>query len=144
MTTYLTCQFASYAIMQPHGIRENHSEIQSSAVAEITPYPKIYSKVGTKTRKMAHGKILTGSLHDSQLEAREAVIAKKNVKSVPEAYQARTKKPNRKKSSTNSCTEPQGTRTVKQSGNTASGDVNRAAEIFRYVHNAMNGTCHPY
>ena len=46
--------------------------------------------------------------------------------SVPEAYQARTKKP--KRWPTNSCTEPQGTKTVKQLGNTANDYVNRTAK----------------
>ena len=70
------------------------------------------------------------SLHNSQLEAREAVTSKTNYKSISEAYQARTKKPKRKRSSTNnSCTEPQGTKTLQQLRNTASDDGNRAAEI---------------
>ena len=81
--------------------------------------------MGTKKRKVAFAKILTRFLHKAQLEARETVT---DLKSVPEAYQATTKKHKRKRSSTNSCTEPQGTKTVNQLGNTAREDVNRAAE----------------
>ena len=77
---------------------------------------------------MAHAKILTGSIHKSQLEAHETVTSKTKYTLVPEAYQARAKKPKRKPSSTNTCTERHGTKTVKQVGNTTSDDVNRAAE----------------
>ena len=66
--------------------------------------------MGTKKRKMTHAKILFGFIRDSQLEAREAVTSKTNAKSVPEAYQARTKKPKL----INSCTESQRTKIVKQ------------------------------
>ena len=41
------------------------------------------------------------------------------------------------------CTESWGTNTVNQLGNTASDDVNRAAEYPIYVHKATNGTCYP-
>ena len=68
---------------------------------------------------MPHAKTLTG-LHNSQLEAHEAVTSKTDLKWVPESYQARIKKPKRKQN--------QGTKTLKQLGNTASDDVNRAAE----------------
>ena len=91
-----------------------HNEIQSSAFAEIT---KAHRKAGTKNRKVGRGDIITGLFHKSQLEARKAFTPKTNDKSVPETYQARTKKAKRKRSSTNSCTEPQGTKTVKQLGN---------------------------
>ena len=77
------------------------------------PSPKPHRKAATKNRKVAHAKILTGSLHKLQLEAREAFTSKTDLKSVPEACQARTKKPKRKRSPTNSCTEPQGTKIVK-------------------------------
>ena len=70
------------------------------------PSPKPHRKAGSKKRKVTHAKPLTGFVHKSQLEAREAVTSKTNAKSVPEAYQARTKKPKRKRSPTNSCTEP--------------------------------------
>ena len=42
---------------------------------EIMPYPTADRKAGTKTRKVAHAKILTASLHKLQLEAREAVAS---------------------------------------------------------------------
>ena len=71
-------------------------------------------------KKVARAKILTRFLHKSQLEARETVTSKIDLKLVPEAYQARTKKPKRKRSPIDSCTESQGTKTVKQIGNTAS------------------------
>ena len=73
--------------------------------------PKTQRKVGTKKRMVAHAEILTGFLRNSQLEASEAVTCKTDPKSVPEAYLARTKKPKRKRLPTNSCTEPQGTKT---------------------------------
>ena len=61
-----------------------------------------------------------------QLEAREAITSKTDLKSVPEAYQARrTKKSKTKRSPTNTCTEPQGIKTVKQLEN-------------------MNGNFYPY
>ena len=89
---------------------------------------KAHGKAGTKKRKVAQAEILTGSLHKSQLKAREAFTSKTDLKSVQEAYQARTKKPKCKRSPTNSCIELNGTKIVKHLGNTASDDVNRAAE----------------
>ena len=77
---------------------------------------------------MAHAEILTVFLHNSQLEAREAVTCKTDAKSVPEPYQASTKKPKRKRLPTNRYTEPQAQR-LKQSGNTARDGVNGAAEM---------------
>ena len=72
--------------------------------------PKAHRKAGTKKRKVALAKILTGPRHKSQLEAREAVTynSTPDLKSGPEAYQARTKKPKHKRSPTNSCIEPLG------------------------------------
>ena len=49
------------------------------------PSPKPHRKAGTKKRKIADAKILTGSFHKSQLEGREAVTPKTDLKSVPEA-----------------------------------------------------------
>ena len=49
------------------------------------PSPKPHMKAGTKKRKVADAKILTRSLHKSQLEAREAVTSKTDLKSVAEA-----------------------------------------------------------
>ena len=66
-------------------------------------------------------------LKSSQLEASEAVTSKTNYQSISEGCKARRKNPKSKRSSTNSCTEPQGTKTVDQLGNTASDNVNGAA-----------------
>ena len=74
------------------------------------PSPKPHRKAGSKKRKVAHDKILTGSFHQTQLEVGEAVTSKTDLKSVPEAYEASAKKPKRKRSPTNSCTEPRAQR----------------------------------
>ena len=42
--------------------------------------PKPHRKAETKKRKVTHAKFLTGSLHKSQLEAREAVKFKTDLK----------------------------------------------------------------
>ena len=84
------------------------------------PIPKTHRKAGTKYRKVGHAKILTGSLYKSHFEAHEAATFKTDNESVPEAYPARRiKKSKRKRSPSNTCTEPQGVKTVKQLGNTA-------------------------
>ena len=103
-------------------------------------YPKPHGKKETNsnTRQMTHAKILRGSLHNSQFEAHEVATSKTKYKSVSEAYEAGTNKPKRKQSSTNSCTEPQGTKSVKPLGKTASNHGNRVAENPN-VHNTMNG-----
>ena len=80
---------------------------------------KPHRKAGTKKRTVAHAKILTGSVRKSQLEAREDVTSKTYLKSTPEAYQVRRKKPKRKRSTVNSCTFRR-TKSVKQLGNAAS------------------------
>ena len=115
-----------------------HSYRQSGAFAEIT---KVHRKAGTKNRKVGHGDIITGFLHESQLEARKAVTPETSGRSVPETYQARTKKPKYKRSSTNSCTKPQGTRFVKRLVNNGSDDVIGTAEIRCRI---VGTTCHPY
>ena len=105
--------------------------------------PKTHKKAGNKKKKVVHAEILTGSLHKSQLEAPEVVTSKTHYKLALEAHQARTKKPKRKRSPTNSCTEPQGTRIV---------TVMETLPVItwivplkiRYVHNATNGICYPY
>ena len=66
---------------------------QSSAL-EIMPSPKLHRKVGTKKGQMAHGTILIGSLHKSQLEAHEAVTSKADLKSISEAYLVKRRNPN--------------------------------------------------
>ena len=101
---------------------------QSSAFEMIMSSTKPQRKAGTKKRQVAHATIFTGSVHKTQLEAREAVTSKTDLNSVPEAYHSITKNPKRKRSPTNSCTEPQGTKTVNQLGNTASDCVNRTAK----------------
>jgi len=78
--------------------------MQPNAFQKIMPSPKPHRKVGIKNKKVAHAKIVTGPLHNSQLEAREAVTSKTDLKSIPEAYQVRTKEPKRKRSLTHSCT----------------------------------------
>ena len=101
--------------------------INITVISSRVPYPKFDRKARSQKRKPAHAEILTGSLHKSQLESREAVTSKTHYKTASEAHQARTKKHKRKRSSTNSCTEPQG-KDFKQIGNTANDDVNRATE----------------
>ena len=71
---------------------------------EIMPSPNPTGQ--TENKKEAHAKIVTGPLHKSELEAREAVHSKTDLKSVPDAFQANTKEPKRKPSPTHSCANP--------------------------------------
>ena len=60
------------------------------------PSPKPNRRVGTRKRMVAHAKILTGPLHKSQLEARNAVISKTDIKSIPETDEPERRNPNAK------------------------------------------------
>ena len=53
------------------------------------PSPKPHRKAGTKYRRVAHGKILTGSVHKSQLEAGEEAVTSKTY--LKNQYQKHTK-----------------------------------------------------
>ena len=74
---------------------------------------------------------LTGKRELRNGKEREAVTSNTNYELVQEAYQARMKKPKRKRSSTNSLQNPmaQRSKVVKQFRNAASDDVNGAATV---------------
>ena len=94
-----------------------HSGIQSNAFAEIMLYPKAHRKTGTKKRNVTHAKLLTGPLVYHNLKHVKPLHPRRQYQKLTKLTR---KKSERKRSSTNSCTQTQGTKTAKQSGNNAS------------------------